>query len=178
MKRRKNPFVTFLKKRGKRISDPIAVTSGPHKVRNQAEAARLATHTLPGEMAEITQKHPSERVLLKERRSNPLPDKKLERIYRDFHITEPTEVIEVDAREAPEGAPDVLGVIGALEGVAYDVQDPNSAKKGDPWYHEFDEIAPGKFRKKSCKPLLCYVRRGRHWIDGGKNKITSRGIVG
>ena len=121
----------------------------------------------------------------KKRKVNPLRNnptssdkKRIARIYKEFHITEPTEVIEVDASEAPENAPDVMGIIGTLHGIAYHVEDPNSEKVGDPWYHEFDEIAPGKFRKNPKKPLLCYDRHGRLWIVGGKYKITGRGIVG
>lgn len=113
-------------------------------------------------------------------RNNPIAshERKVAKIYKEFHITEPTEVIEVDSSEAPEGAPDVMGILGTLNGVAYEVTDQESAKKGDPWYHEFDEVAPGKFRKKPNKPLLCYDRHGRLWIVGGKYKITRRGIVG
>ena len=94
--------------------------------------------------------------------------KLLEKIYRKFHLTESTEVFEVDASAAPEGTEEVLGVIGTLQGVGYQIIDENSDKQGDPWYHEFDEIEPGKFRKKSCKPLLCYDSKGRLVIVGGK----------
>ena len=104
--------------------------------------------------------------------------RRLEKIYKRFHLTTPTEVLEVDAEAAPDGTEEVLGIIGTLQGVAYQVIDSKSGKTGEPWFHEFDEIRPGKFRKNSHKPLLCYDSKGRLVIVGGKYKLTSCGIVG
>jgi hypothetical protein len=172
----RNPYdVTYFKKRGMRETDPVKVTSGPHTVETIQEAATLVNAKLPEELVEIKYR-PNPDVESQE--LTPKEIKRLEKIYEEFHFTGPTEVIEISAEDAPDGTPDVLGVLGTAVGVSYRVDDPNSAKKGDPWYHEFDEVAPGKFRKKEQKPLLCYDKRGRLHIVGGNYKVTRRGIVG
>ena len=113
----------------------------------------------------------------------PVSTQAAEDAWRDFHISEPGEIFEVDEADCPKGTPSPLMVIGRLESLIYRVPG-ESGKAGTPFEHEFSDFKNGAQCKHTrdvfcgCRPVLCADTQGRLFIIGGQYTIRREGIVG